>query len=77
MEGCKWRCRITTESVLWFWPVFSGVSFNVGLPLMATERSSLHIRLSAMYFPAGTRPDLDIEHRKSPTERFLGSLIYI
>lgn len=43
---------------------------------MAAQRSSLHIHVS-MYFPTGMRPDLDIEHRKSPVERFLGSLIYI
>lgn len=45
--------------------------------LMAAASHSLHTRLSDVYFPAGTRPDLDIEQRISPVKRFLGSLIYI
>lgn len=50
---------------------------SAGLSLMAKMSCSLHIRLSDMCFPTGTRPDLDIEQRITPIERFLGSLIYI
>lgn len=50
---------------------------SAGLSLVAKMSYSLHIHLSDMYFPTGTRPDLDIEQRITPIKRFLGSLIYI
>lgn len=75
VESCRWRHGKTTELIMWFWSVFKG--FLVQGSLMAKISGSLHIHLSDMCFPTGTRPDLDIEQRITPIERFLGSLIYI
>lgn len=50
---------------------------SAGLSLMAKRSCSVHMHLSDMCFPTGTRPDLDTAQRITPIERFLGSLVYI
>lgn len=69
-DGGKPRARSVSWPVLWGCCTGKCRARTCSWPQLAHTPSDV-------YFPAGRRPDLDIEQRISPVKRFLGSLIYI